>query len=117
MGWGSVLFNYIDLLWVPVALLCLHKGQRLKAVLFVLTCAFALRLQIELMESIGYGRGFFRLIDASLYIRGMVAYSVFILGFFIMSHFSPKTDSFVYVAASITIFIAAFCVSSLIMVL
>ena len=117
MGWETVLFNHIDLLWVPVALFCLHKGQRLKAVLFVLVCAFAMRLQIELMQSIGYGRGFFRLMDTPLYIRGLVTYSVFILGFFIMSHFSPKTDSFVYIAASITIFIAAFCVSSLIMVL
>lgn len=117
MGWQSILFNYIDLLWVPVALLCLHKGQRLKAALFVLACAFVMRLQIELMQSIGYGNGFFRLIDTPLYIRGLVTYSVFILGLFILSHFSPKTDSFVYIAASITIFIAAFCVSSLIMVL
>lgn len=117
MGWEQILFNHIDLLWVPVALLCLHKGQRLKAVLFVLACAFIMRLQIELMESIGYDDGFLRWIDASLYIRGLITYSLFILGFFILSSFSPRTDSFVYVAASITIFIAAFCVSSLVMVL
>ncbi len=117
MGWQQALYNHIDLLWVPVALLCLHKGQRLKAVLFVLACAFVMRLQIELMQSIGYGKGFFRFIDAPLYVRGLVTYSVFILGFFILSHFSPRTDSFVYIAASITIFIAAFCVSTLVMVL
>lgn len=117
MGWETFLFNHIDLLWVPVALLCLHKGQRLKASLFVLMCAFVMRLQIELMESIGYGRGFFGFINTPLYVRGLITYSVFILGLFILSHFSPKTDSFVYIAASITIFIAAFCVSSLVMVL
>lgn len=117
MGWQAVLFNHLDLLWVPVAWLCLHKGQRLKATLFVLMCAFVMRLQIELMQSIGYGNGFFRLIDTPLYIRGLVTYSLFILGLFILSYFSPKTDSFVYIAASITIFIAAFCVSSLVMVL
>jgi mannose/fructose/N-acetylgalactosamine-specific phosphotransferase system component IID len=116
MGWGAILFNHIDLLWVPVAL-CLHKGQWVKAILFVLMCAFVMRLQIELMQSIGYGKGFFHLMEASLYIRGLVTYSVFILGFFVLSSFSPRTDSFVYIAASITIFITAFCVSSLVMVL
>lgn len=117
MGWEAVLFNYIDLAWVPVAILCLHKGQRLKASLFVLMCAFIMRLQIDFMKDIGYGRGFFGFLDAPLYMRGLVTYSVFILAFFVLSYFSPKTDSFVYIAASITIFIAAFCVSSLVMVL
>ena len=117
MGWGAILFNYIDLAWVPVALVCLHKGQRLAGVLFVLTCAFGLRLQVELMQSIGYPRGFFHLMDAPLFLRGLVTYSAFILFFLILAYFSPRSDRFVMIAASITVFIAAFCVSSLIMVL
>lgn len=117
MDIAQTLFDYIDLAWIPVALLCLHKGQRLGAVAFVLACAFIMRLQIELMESIGYGGGVFHLIDTPLYIRGLVTYSLFVLGLFVLGYFSPRSDKFVFIAASITIFITAFCVSSAVMVL
>jgi len=117
MEWKSLFFNYIDLLWVPAALITLHKGQRLLGALFVLACAFVMRLQTELMGAIGYPRGFFHLLDAPLLLRGQVTYAVFVLGFFVMAYFSPRSDKFVFIAASITILIAAFCISSAVMVL
>lgn len=103
--------NWLDLLWIPVALIALHKGQRLRAILFVLACALMLRLQIQLMEEIGYPNGFLDILSADLYTRGLITYSVFILVFFLLSYASPKVDPFVFVAASISTFIAAFCVS------
>lgn len=109
--------NWLDLLWIPAALLALHKGQRLKAVLFVLACALMLRLQIQLMDAVGYPNGFLGLMSADLYTRGLITYSVFILGFFLLSYASPKVDNFVFVAASISTLIAAFCVSLGIMAL
>ncbi len=103
--------NWLDLLWIPAALLALHQGQRLKACLFVLACAIMLRLQIQLMQEIGYPTGFFDVLQNDLYTRGLITYSAFILVFFLLSYASPKVDKFVFVAASITTFIAAFCVS------
>ena len=117
MGWESIIFNHIDMVWVPVALLALHRGQKLWGALFVAACAFVMRLQIELMQSIGYGRGFFHLMEAPLYIRGLITYAAFIAFFLILAYFSPKSDKFVLIAAAITIFVVAFCVSSVVMVL
>lgn len=117
MGWETIIFNYIDLIWVPVALVALHKGHRLLGALFAASCSFVMRLQIELMQAIGHGNGFFHWMHTGLYLRGLITYGVFILLFFMLAHFSPRTDRFVFVAASITIFILAFCVSSAIMVL
>jgi hypothetical protein len=113
----QTLFQYIDLLWVPVALICGHGMQKIKATIFVLCCALMMRLQIQMMNELGYPDGFFNVWDAPLYTRGLLTYSVFILIFMILSYYSPRTNGFVYVAASISVFIAAFCVSTGLMVI
>ena len=112
-----MIFEWIDLIWVPVAAIAVHTGQRVKAVAFVLACVFVMRLQIQLMEDIGFPGGFFDVMVTPLYIRGLITYSLFILGYLLLSYYSPETDRFVYMAASITIFVAAFCVSTAVMVL
>lgn len=109
--------DWIDLLWVPLTFFALHKGQRIKAVLFVLSCILTLRLQIELMEEIGYPDGILPLIDYSPLHRGYMTYGAFIAVFLILSHISREKDPYVFIAAAITVFIAAFCVSSFILVL
>lgn len=111
------LMQWIDLFWVPVALLAMERGRKIKTALFVLACAFLLRLQVELLQQIGYPRGFFGLMQSDILIRGQIIYSVFILFFLLLAFFSPGANKHVYLAASITVMIAAFCVSFLIMVL
>ena len=111
------IMNWLDLAWVPIALLLLHKGQHFKGVMFVLTCVLALRLQIEFMEEIGYPSGLLPFLNFPLLQRGFIAYSAFIAAFLILSHFSREKDPFVYIAAAITVFIVAFCVSSFVLVL
>lgn len=113
----AYIINWIDLIWVFVALVVLHKGQRMKAVMFILSCVLALRLQVELMFEIGYPTGFFPLLEFPLLERGFMAYSVFIATFLALSYFSRERDTYIYMAASITVFITAFCVSTLVMVL
>jgi len=108
----QTLFQWIDLLWVPVALIVLHKGQRLASVLYILTCALTLRLQVELMDSIGFSEGILPVIDMPLYTRGLIIYSLFILIHLALSYFSPRTDRFVYMAYIISLYIFAFCVSA-----
>lgn len=109
--------NWIDLAWIPIALVALHKGQRFKGVMFILTCVFALRMQVEFMQEIGYPTGILPLLDFPMLERGYISYGAFIATFLILSHFSREKDPYVYIAAAITVFIAAFVVSSLVFAL
>ncbi len=113
----SILFQWLDLAWLPIALLLLHKGQRLKATFFILSCVFALRLQVDLLFGMGHPAGFLPFWDLPLLERGYIAYGVFVALFLILSYFSKKENPYVYMAAAITMFIAAFCVSTVAMIL
>ena len=114
---AQTILPYIDLFWIPVALLAAERGKKLFTAAFAGACALLLRLQVELLQEIGYPGGVFGLIQTDILRRGMVTYSVFILLFLILAHFSKGGNKDVHIAASITIMIAAFCVSSLVMVL
>lgn len=114
---NDYILNWMDLAWIPWALLMVRKKQRIIAVLFVLACVLTLRLQVDLMIEIGFGDGFFKFIDLPLLLRGFMAYGVFIFIFLGLSRWSRELDPYINMAAAITIFIAAFCVSTFIMVL
>lgn len=111
------LLNWLDLVWVGIALFALHKGQRLKAVLFILSCVLALRLQVELMQEINYPNGIFHLLNFPLLQRGFITYGAFIAVFLILSHVSREKDPYIFIAASISVFTVAFCASTLVLVL
>ena len=117
MSLVQTVFPWIDLVWVPVALVAVEKGKRLLTLGFVGFCIVALRLQIELMDSLGFSRGYLGFMESGIYPRGIVTYGVFIAFFLLLAHFSKGSDKSVHMAASITILIAAFCLSSFIMVL
>jgi len=117
MSIGQIIFSWLDLFWFPMALLIVNKGQRIKAAVFVFACVFILRLQVELFEELGAVRGFLNILETPLLHRGYITYSVFICSYLVLAHLSPRVNPFVFMAASITIFITAFCVSSVIMVL
>lgn len=113
----SLLYQWIDLLWVPVALLAAHPRHRLFAVAFVLACAFTLRLQIELMASIGFEAGFLQLIETPLFNRGLITYSIITAFYLILAYFSPRTSTIVFMAASLSMYVLAFVASMLVMLL
>lgn len=113
-------FNFIhwaDLFWIVIALLVATGRYRMFSVLFVLICVFMLRLQIRLMDEIGFSKGFLNFIDMPILYRGMLAYGVFIALFLGLVALSKEHNTYVYMAAGITIFTIAFCVSSAVMVL
>lgn len=112
-----LLYQWIDLLWLPVALVMTHKGQRIKTLLFIIACVLTLRTQIELMESIGRPDGFFRLIGVGLYERGLIVYGLLIALFLILAHFSPNTRGAIFMAAALSLYIFGFCISMLAMLL
>lgn len=113
----QVISPWLDFLWLPIAVLAVHKGHRIWAAGFVLACAFMMRLQVELMESVGYPTGILPLLDSDLMRRGMVTYSVFYVIYIALAYYSPGSHKHVMMAATISMFFVAMFVSSLIMLL
>lgn len=108
--------GWMDVLWLPLAAFVVHKGQKLKALFFVVVCISSLRLQMEIMESTGYNAGFTGWFKMDSFHRGMIVYSIFIGIYLILSCLSPYTKGPIYLAASLSIFFMAFVASSLIMI-
>lgn len=109
--------NWLDAIWLPVAAVVVHKGQKLKALVFIIVCMLTMRLQIEIIQSTGFKSGFTGLWNASLYHRGLIVYAVFTTLYLLLSYFSPYTRGVIYLAASISIFFMAFVASSLVMLI
>jgi hypothetical protein len=110
-----LILNWIDALWIPAALFIVHKKQRIKAVLFILACMLALRLQAEMIEMTGFKHGFTGLFEGSVFKRGQIFYSVCIAIYLILSYYSPRTRGVIYMAASLSIFFMAFVGSMVLM--
>lgn len=113
----SIIYQWIDLLWVPVGLAASHRGQRLGATIFILTCVISLRTQIEIMESIHHEEGLLGWWDLGLYERGLIFYGLLIAIFLILTYFSPGTRGVIFLAAMISLYIIGFCITMLSMVL
>lgn len=114
---SQLIYQWIDLIWLPISWFAVHKQHRLKALIFILTCFITMRTQIELMYSTGFETGILPFMDTPLYTRGSIVYSIIIALFLILAHYSPRTRDVVFFAASLSIYIFAFCVSMVIMLL
>lgn len=106
-----------DLLWLPVAALIVHKGQKLKALFFVFVCVASLRLQMELIQSTGFTKGLTGWVQMSSFQRGLLVYAIFIAGYLLLSYLSPYTKGPIYLAASLSIYFFAFIASSFVMMI
>ena len=113
----AALLPYIDLLWIPLALLVLHKEQKIGGAAFAALCALLLRLQVEVMESVGHDHGVFGLLHSHVLPRGQIVYAVFIVLFFILSFTSPGTHRYIFIAAAISMLLVAFCAATVFFVL
>lgn len=112
-----LLIQYADFLWFPIALAIMERGKKLLTCGFIGACIILLRLQVELLQHIGYPRGFLGVMENSVLHRGLITYGVFIAFFLLIAWLSKREMKHVHMAASIVILIASFCVSSIIMVL
>lgn len=113
----TLIYQWIDLLWLPIGLFVAHRGQRIKTAVFILTCILTLRTQLEIMTEIDHPQGFFGLWNLGLYERGLVIYGLLIMIFLILVHLSPRTKGAIFLVAMISLYIFGFCVSMLAMVL
>lgn len=114
---AQTLLEWIDLLWIPVGFFAAERGKRLFTAVFAGACALLLRLQVELLRGIGFSNGFLGFMTSDVLYRGMVVYGFFILLLLVLAFYSKGSDKNIHIAASITLMIAAFCVSFFIMVL
>ncbi len=112
-----MILNYIDLIWLPIAWLIVHKEQRWMTVAFFLSCFFMMRLQIEIMESIGHPTGFLPILKSHVQNKGLITYMAFYIIFLATAYWSPDSNKHIFLAASISIFLGALMVSMIVMLL
>ena len=113
----DLFYQWIDLIWIPIAMVVVHKRQVLKSIAFILACILTLRTQIEIMESIDRANGILGWVDMGLYERGLIIYGLLIGVFLILAHFSPRTHGAVFLAAILSLYILGLCASMIFMVL
>ncbi len=111
------ILQWIDFLWLPMAYAVVNKQHRFYAIGFVLCCIFALRLEYELLETMDLTNGFTSWIAMSPYLRGLMVYSLAIMAFLMLSHFSQRTHGVIYMAAALSVFITTFIISITVMVI
>lgn len=112
-----MLYYWVDILWLPLGLFVVQKHQRVLMAAFVISSMVMMRLLVELVVSTGYESGFLPLMTSHAYDRALAVYSVFYMLFFIIAHYSPRTDGHVFIAASITTFFACAVTAILVMLL
>lgn len=113
----EIILNWIDLAWLPISILAVGSKNRIKSLLFALSCIFMLRLQVELMHEIGFDAGILNFVQWPALYKGMAIYGIFMSVFYGLSAISKNTDPYVFMGASLSIFFLSFCISSLVMVL
>jgi len=112
-----IIYQWIDVIWLPVAFFAVHKPHRWYALGFILSCMLMMRLQIELMSGIGYDTGILSFMDSHIQNRVLVTYSIIYILYFVMAFYSPNTKGSIFMAASISIFFFVLFLSSFLMVL
>lgn len=113
----GMIYQWLDLIWLPIVFLMVTKEQRIWAVGFLFSCMLMMRLQVEVMQEIGYDEGFTGLMTSDSFDRGLVVYSIFYVAYLILAHYSPNTRGPMFIAGSISIFFMAFFASTFIMLL
>ena len=113
----ELFIQYIDFIWLPIALFVLHTDQRWISVAFFLSCFMMMRLQIEMLTSMGYPTGILPLIDWPVRNTAMIVYMLFYIAYIGLAYWSPRTNKHIFLAASISIFFAATITSMVIMLL
>jgi hypothetical protein len=111
------IFQYLDALWLLVALLIVKPHQRLWACGFFILCMIMMRMQIELMASTGFTRGFLGLLPYDARTRGLAVYSLAYVIYLVLVLFSPYARGTLLMAASISVFFAALFTSMIVMCL
>lgn len=113
----SEIIPYADLAWFPLALLVVHRSQRVIVVAFLAASMLMMRLLVELVSSIGYPFGLLGFWDMHVFLRGLIVYSIFYALYLLLAFFSPGSFRVVLLAASISVFFITALAAVIVMVL
>lgn len=111
------LYNWIDLLWIPVLFFGVHKRHRWYAAGFAVGSIILIHTLSEIITSIGYPTGIFSFMTSNVHSRLIVTSSIIYSLFLLVAHYSPKTMGVVFMAACLTFFFLILVIGSIIMVL
>lgn len=114
---GQEIYANLDLIWIPIAILSVHEGQRVNSAVFCAFCYMSLRMQLEVLNAFDAPNGFFDLLTMDPYIRGLASYGFVTILYLLLSIFSPNTKGAVFMAASLSLYFLALSISSVIMAL
>ncbi len=113
----NFLLQWVDVIFLPLALLVVHKYQRAITVGFFIGCMIMLRMQVELMVSTAYAHGILPLLQSHVMARGQAVYIVFFLIYTALAVYSPKSENAIFMAWTISLFFSALFVSMIVMLL
>lgn len=108
---STLIVNWIDLIWLPIACAVATPRQRPWAIAFMILCAISMRLQIDLIHSTGFKSGFTQFFTGDVKLRATLIYGIFCALYLLMLHYSPRSPWPVLLSASIVVYVAAFCIS------
>lgn len=107
----------LDLIWIVLAFLVARKEQRPWVLGFFAGSMLMMRLEVELMQSTGFERGFIGLLDYGAQSRGLVVYSLFYVFYLVWIQFSSYAKGTILMAGSISVFFMAAFTSIMVMCL
>ena len=113
----AAILQWIDLIWLPLGILTVHKQHRVWSAGFFIACMLMMRLQVELIHSTGFESGFTGLVDMGVHSRGQIVYTIFYIIFIALAVYSPGTRGPIFLAAALSIFFAALFVSTVVMII
>ena len=114
---SGIIYQWIDLLWLPIALLAVHRRHWVFVTAFIAAGAATMRTQVELMEYIGYPTGFLPVFDTPLFTRGLIVYSIVYALYLLLAHYSKGTRPIVFFAGTLSFYFLAFCIAMVVMLI
>ena len=111
------LTEWADLIWLLLVFLTLNRKNWLCGIGFVLSCVFMLRMQVELMVSIGYPSGVLPILTGDVFTRGLVVYGVVSLVYFLWAVHLRNVLPVIFMGHSIALFFIAMIGAMIAMVL
>lgn len=109
--------QWVDSLWLLIALIIAGRKQKILSFAFILSCMAMMRLQVEMLGSMGFPHGVLSILPYHIFWRGLVVYSIIYALYFLFIKVSPGSKGSLLLASALTLFFGGFFISSFIMIL
>jgi hypothetical protein len=107
---ASLFWQYCDLIWILVGIAFIPKNHKTMGVIFLVVLALTMRTCVELIIGFGGETGFLPFWDTPLLKRGVIISSIMSALYILLSYFSSRSQSIIYFAASLSIYVMYLCI-------